>query len=69
MAEVTLDTLHNDLMSMRTELHIDIIRLEAKIDSKPSLMTMFTGIIVVVFGMASVIGVAISVLAALHMFK
>jgi hypothetical protein len=69
MAEVTLDTLHNDLMSMRTELRIDIIRLEAKIDSKPSLMTMFTGIIVAVFGMASVIGVAISVLAALHLFK
>jgi hypothetical protein len=65
MAEVTLDTLHDDIMAIR----IDIIRLEAKIDSKPSIMAMFTGIFIVVFGMASVIGTTISVLAALHVFK
>jgi hypothetical protein len=69
MTEVTLDTLHNDLLAMRTELRIDIIRLEAKIDSKPSIMAMFTGIIIVVFGMVSVVGTAIGVLAALHVFK
>jgi len=29
------------------QLRIDLVRLEAKIDSKPSLMAMFTGIVVV----------------------
>ena len=77
MAELTLDDLHadflalrNDFATLRTEflglrsdLRVDIARLETKIDSKPSLMAMFTGIVVVVFGMA---GVAASTIATLH---
>lgn len=76
MAEISLDTLHHDLTALRTEMRTelqtvrtDLIRLEAKIDSKPSLMAMFTGIIIVVFGMSSVIGTTVAVLASLHLFK
>lgn len=67
---ITLDSLHHDITTLRDELRHsreelrhDIVRLEAKIDSKPSLMAMFTGIVVVVFGMA---GVAASTIASLH---
>jgi len=56
---VTVETLHIDIQNLRH----DIVRLEAKIDSKPSLMAMFTGIVVVVFGMAGVIA---STITALH---
>jgi hypothetical protein len=59
MPEITLDQLHDDLLAIKT----DLIRLEMKIDSKPSLMAMFTGIVVVVFGMA---GVVASTVATLH---
>ena len=45
------------------ELRIDIVRLEAKIDSKPGLMAMLTAILVTVFGMAGVIA---STVATLH---
>ena len=61
MNGITLESLHNDLLQIRH----DIVRLEAKIDSKPSLMAMFTGIVVVVFGMA---GVVASTIASLHSF-
>jgi hypothetical protein len=57
---VTLESLHSDLAALRNELRLDFIRLEAKIDSKPSLMAMFTGIVVVVFGMAGVIASTIA---------
>jgi uncharacterized membrane protein len=70
MNEITLTSLHNDILALRDEfrhtreeLRHDIVRLEAKIDSKPSLMAMFTGIVVVVFGMAGVIA---STIASLH---
>jgi hypothetical protein len=63
MSVITLESLHNDLVTLRQELRVDIVRLEAKIDSKPSLMAMFTGIVVVVFGMAGVIA---STIATLH---
>lgn len=63
MTDITLENLHNDLTALRQELRIDIARLEAKIDTKPSLMAMFTGIVVVVFGMAGVIA---STIATLH---
>jgi hypothetical protein len=65
MAEITLETVHDDLVHM----HQDIIRLEAKIDGKPSLMAMFTGIVIVVFGMAGVIASTIATLAALHAIR
>lgn len=58
---ITLESLHNDIVALRH----DLIRLEAKIDSKPSLMAMFTGIVVVVFGMAGVIASTIAVLHTL----
>jgi hypothetical protein len=67
---ITLESLHNDIVGLRTdvgalrhEVRLDIVRLEAKIDSKPSLMAMFTGIFVVVFGIAGVIA---STVATLH---
>lgn len=54
-------TLRHDVATIRH----DLIRLEAKIDSKPSLMAMFAGIVVVVFGMAGVIASTIAVLHTL----
>ena len=65
MNGITLETLHTDLVALRT----DMIRLEAKIDSKPSLMAMFTGIVVVVFGMAGVIASTVTTLSALHLLR
>jgi uncharacterized membrane protein len=63
---ITIESLHNDLVAIRNDLvaiRHDIVRLEAKIDSKPNLMAMFTGIFIVVFGMAGVIA---STIATLH---
>ena len=59
MADPALDAIRDAVLALR----VDIARLEAKIDSKPSLMAMFTGIVVVVFGMA---GVVASTVATLH---
>ncbi|HEY2541298.1 MAG TPA: hypothetical protein VGI28_17650 [Stellaceae bacterium] len=69
MADITLVTLHDELNALRIELRVDLIRLEAKIDSKPSLMAMFTGIVIVVFGMAGVIASTIAILTNLHLLK
>lgn len=83
MTEITLESLHNDIAALRQEFgslrqqvidfrhefRIDLVRLEAKIDSKPSLMAMFTGIVVVVFGMAGVIASTVTVLHALNFFR
>jgi uncharacterized membrane protein len=66
---ITLESLHADILGLRQELRHDIVRLEAKIDSKPSLMAMFTGIVVVVFGMAGVIASTIASLHSLGMIK
>jgi hypothetical protein len=65
MTDVTLQSLHDDL----TALRYDIVRLESKIDSKPSLMAMSTGIVVVVFGMAGVVASTIAVLHTLGFIK
>jgi hypothetical protein len=65
MADITLDTLHADLTALRG----DLIRLEAKIDGKPSLMAMFTAVVIVVFGMTGIIGTTIAVLANLHLLR
>jgi hypothetical protein len=59
MTDATLETIRSDIAGLR----LDLVRLEAKIDSKPSLMAMFAGIVVVVFGMA---GVVASTVAMLH---
>lgn len=59
LADPALDAIRDAVLALR----VDIARLEAKIDSKPSLMAMFTGIVVVVFGMA---GVVASTVATLH---
>lgn len=76
---ITLDSLHADLVAMRAgisgisgdinSIRHDLVRLEAKIDGKPSLMAMFTGIVVVVFGMAGVIGTTVAILAETHFLK
>ena len=69
---ITIDTLHADLLAVRGEvtgIRHDLVRLEAKIDGKPSLMAMFTGIVVVVFGMAGVIGTTVAILAETHFLK
>lgn len=72
---ITLESLHDDITALRQqisdlrhEFRIDLVRLEAKVDSKPSLMAMFTGIVVVVFGMAGVIASTVAVLHALNFF-
>ena len=72
----TLENLHGDIealreafISFRQEFRIDLVRLEAKIDSKPSLMAMFTGIVVVVFGMAGVVASTVAVLHSLNFFR
>jgi hypothetical protein len=64
MANITLESLHDDIVALQHQL----IRLEAKIDSKPSLMAMFTGIVVVVFGMAGIIASTVTTLHALNFF-
>ena len=76
MADITLDSvndalnnLRTDLLAFRSEVKIDFARLEAKIDGKPSLMAMFTGILVVVFGMASVIASTVGILHTLGMLR
>jgi hypothetical protein len=64
-SSVTLESLHNDIVGLRH----DIVRLEAKVDSKPSLMAMFTGIVVVVLGLAGVIASTITTLHTLGFIK
>ena len=63
MTTSEFETLRAEIAALRNDMRVDFVRLEAKIDSKPSLMAMFTGIVVVVFGMAGVIA---STITALH---
>jgi hypothetical protein len=56
---ITLGSLHTDLVAIRH----DLVRLEAKIDGKPSLMAMVTAVFIVVFGM---FGIAASTIATLN---
>jgi hypothetical protein len=58
-----------DLTEALQDLCLDIVRLEAKIDTKPSLMAMFTGIVVVVFGMAGVVASTIATIHSLGLIK
>jgi hypothetical protein len=72
MTELTLEMLHAELAPIKADiigLRHDMVRLEAKIDSKPSLMAMFTGIVIVVFGMAGVIASTVAILHALGFIK
>ena len=62
-------TLREEVRRTREDLRHDIVRLEAKIDSKPSLMAMFTGIVVVVFGMVGVIASTITTLHTLGFIR
>ena len=64
-SSITLESLHADLVGLRT----DIIRLEAKIDGKPSLMAMFSAVLITVFGMAGVIASTIGTLHTLGMLR
>lgn len=66
------ESLHDEIIALRKhldDLRIDLIRLEAKIDSKPSFMAMFAGIVVLVFSMAGVIASTVAVLHALNFFR
>ena len=65
MAEITLEHVHEDLVALRH----DIVRLEAKIDSKPSVTTMWMGIFFVVFGMLGIIASTVTTLNALGFIK
>lgn len=68
MSDLPFDALRGDLGTIRASvdaMRLDIVRLEAKVDSKPSLMAMFTGIVVVVFGMAGIIGTTVATLNSL----
>jgi hypothetical protein len=67
-SEITLETLRDEIGALRIELRGDLIRLEAKIDGKPSLMAMFSAVLIVVFGMFCVVGTTVGVLASLHLF-
>lgn len=69
MAEITLASLHDDIQALRQDMRIDLVRLEAKIDTKPSLMAMFTAVIVVVFGMFGVVASTIAALNSIHLLK
>jgi hypothetical protein len=65
VSDISLDNLHDDIVALRH----DIVRLETKVDSKPGLMAMFTGIVVVVFGMAGVIASTITSLHSLGFIR
>lgn len=69
MPGVTLESLHQDLVILRHDIQLDIARLEAKVDSKPSLMAMFTAVIVVVFGMFGVVASTVATLNSLHLLR
>jgi hypothetical protein len=63
---LTLADLHAELAPVRADvaaLRLDMVRLEAKVDSKPGLVAMFGAVMVVVLGFASV---AASTVAVLH---
>ena len=60
-----LTLLRDELRKEIQELRLDMARLEAKIDSKPGLMAMFTGILVTVLGITGVIGTTIATLGTL----
>jgi len=67
--QTDLAALRDELRDFRTEIRVDLVRLEAKIDGKPSLMAMFTGILVTVFGMAGVIASTVGTLHTLGMLR
>jgi hypothetical protein len=64
-----LEALRDEVRRTREELRLDFVRLEAKIDSKPSIMAMFTGIVIVWFGMAGVIASTVATLHTLGFIK
>jgi hypothetical protein len=69
MAEVTLESLHSDLIALRADIKIDLVRLEAKIDGKPSLMAMFTAVLITVFGLFGVMASTVATLHTLEMLR
>lgn len=68
MSDLSFDAIRAELSMIHANvkaMRLDIVRLEAKIDSKPSLMSMFTGIVVMVFGMVGIITTTIATLNSL----
>jgi uncharacterized membrane protein len=69
MSDSELRGLQQAMQEMRHEMRLDLARLEAKIDTKPSLMAMFTAVIVVVFGMFGVVASTVATLNSLGVLR
>jgi uncharacterized membrane protein len=69
MTASEFEALRADIVVLRQELRHDIVRLEAKIDSMPSMTAMFTAIAVTVFALAGVIASTIASLHSLGFFR
>jgi len=63
------ETLHTDLAALRADVDRHFAEVEAKLDAKPSTVAMFTGIILVWFGMAGVIASTVIILHTLGFIK
>jgi len=62
-------SLSAEIADLRREFDIRFAQIDAKLDAKPSTVTMFTGIFVVWFGMAGVIASTIGTLHTLGFIK
>jgi uncharacterized membrane protein len=73
MSDITQESIREIVrFEVREALHgvrTELVRLEAKVDSKPSLMAMFTAILVTVFGMAGVIASTVATLNVLGFIR
>jgi hypothetical protein len=65
----SIESLHDDLAGLRTEiaallheLHLDFERLEAKIDSKPSIAALYLAVVTLIFGIGAVVTATVVVL-------
>jgi hypothetical protein len=54
--------LRTEIAALRHELHLDFVRLEAKIDSKPSIAALYQAVVVLMFWIDTVITATVVVL-------
>jgi hypothetical protein len=70
VSDLPFEALRADLSTIRASvdaMRLDIVRLESKIDSRPSLMDIMIGIAIVVFGgLGSLVGAAAAVYRLIH---
>jgi hypothetical protein len=70
VSDLPFEALRADLSTIRASvdaMRLDIVRLESKIDSRPSLMDIMIGIAIVVFGgLGSLVAVAAMVYRLIH---